>query len=321
MFETTQPRLSMNASNTDTQRQAVRARIKACLASSGAMLGKELCDKLSGTPYLAVWQACYSDPEVQLSHFSRYYLRFDITRTDMVRLSPSILRDFLSFTLLSLPGQRESVIERQVELSNLHREISLRKMAIARNVLIDVLSHIPPEDESKLCAFIAGDVAYFLGHSEPREVKGLGEMVNGSDIDIIIAYRGLPDSSVQRIDEQMMQGKYMYMRHPAHRQELDYICKPMKKALSQLDYGNIHQKIASKIVYESLFLAGSVALYGELRDALDVTGTAARIEADFAYGLDDRKDAMRALLRADPQNLDANTASLFYFSQERVEFS
>jgi hypothetical protein len=42
-----------------------------------------------------------------------FYLRFDITRGDQVRLSPSILRDFLSFTLFGLPGQREQMIERQ----------------------------------------------------------------------------------------------------------------------------------------------------------------------------------------------------------------
>ncbi|MEM7767937.1 MAG: hypothetical protein AAF253_10685 [Pseudomonadota bacterium] len=296
-------------------------RIHEALQARGALLGKELCETLASEPFLAVWQACFSDDAIQISHFSRYYLRFDITRADMVRLSPSILRDFLSFTLISLPGQREAVIDRQVELSNQHREISREKMRIARNVLIEALADLDQADRSRLCAFIAGDLAYFLGHSEPREIKATGEMVRGSDIDIIIVHDGLSDEAATMIDAALTRAKNYYLTHPGWRLELDFIVKPIDRMYDQFNYRDIHEKIASKIVYESLFLAGSVSLYGMVTEEMRASGAGAKIEADFDHGLADRKMALRQLLQADPYALNEDTQSLFYFSQERVEFS
>lgn len=162
---------------------------------------------------------------IQISHFPRYYLRYEITRDDMVRLSPSILRDFLSFTLFSLPGQREAVIERQMLLSRYHREVGLAKVRIARTILIDILDRIPDAQHAKICAFIVGDLAYFPGHSEPRKVRQSGEMVRGSDIDIIIVHDRLDDEYVELIAREMMQAKNFQLRHPAQRQAFDYICK------------------------------------------------------------------------------------------------
>ena len=295
--------------------------IRSDLETHGPMLGKELCNLHPDQPFLAMWQACFSDLSIQISHFSRYYLRYDITREDHVRLSPSILRDFLSFTLFSLPGQRDAVIARQVGLSNHHREISLQKIRVAQTLLLDILGWIPAEEVAKLCAFIAGDLSYFLGHDEPRRVKQTGDLVNGSDIDIIIVHEGLGDEAVARIDKDMMTAKQFYLRSPMHRHEVDYICKPLSRMYEQFAYEDIHQKIASKIVYESLFLAGSLELYGRIRDEMEASGAQMKIEDDFDDGLAQRKDAMQTLLTCDPNQLDENTESLFYFSQERIEFT
>jgi hypothetical protein len=51
------------------------------------------------------------------------------------------------------------------------------------------------------------------------------------------------------------------------------------------------------------------------------TGVDRLIEADFDHALRDRKHAMRTLLNVAGDTLDEETRSLFYFSQERVEFS
>lgn len=295
--------------------------IEADLAQHGPMLGKELALHHPEENNLSLWQACFGAPSIQISHFSRYYLRFDVTRASLVRLSPSILRDFLSFTLLSLPGQREQVIERQVELSNHHREISMRKIHIAQSLLMDILAELPQTAHHLFCAFIAGDLAYFLGHEEERIVQQTGDTVRGSDIDIVIVHEGLEPEHVKLIDKMMLEGKIFYLRHPAQRHEVDYICKPIETMFRQFAYGDIHEKIASKIVYESLFLAGSLELYGMIRLQMERSGARAAIEQDFAEGLEDRKRAMKALVSADPEQIDENTESLFFFSQERIEFS
>ena len=89
----------------------------------------------------------------------------------------------------------------------------------------------------------------------------------------------------------------------------------------QFGYGDIHDRIASKIAWESMFLGGSLTLYMEIREAMGRTGVDRLIEADFDHALRDRKHAMRTLLNVPGDTLDEETRSLFYFSQERVEFT
>ncbi|MEL6257823.1 MAG: hypothetical protein AAFQ67_02045 [Pseudomonadota bacterium] len=301
-------------------RDELKLEVKRLIADRGALLGKELVDALPQAGFLDLWQACFSDLEIHISHFARYYLRYDKGRDDLVRLSPSILRDFLSFTLFSLAGQREGVIERQVELSNLHREISLYKMRIASTVVSQAFKLLTAEQREQACAFIAGDLTYFLGHSEPREVAAIGELVRGSDIDIVIVHNGLGDDTVAMLDQHMLGAKSYYLNHPDHRQELDFVCKPLERMFAQFGYSDIHEKIASKIFYESLFLGGSLELYEQIKQELERSGAHAAIEADFEYAIAERKRAMRTLLKTDPAQLDKTTETLFYFSQERVEF-
>ncbi|MEL7482301.1 MAG: hypothetical protein AAGJ29_12150 [Pseudomonadota bacterium] len=300
--------------------QSLTNKISALLVDNGPMLGKELMAHLDGTDYLSAWQACFKSEELQLSQFSRYYLRFDKTRDDMIRLSPSILRDFLSFTLVSLPDQRDGVLERLIRLSNEHMYISRWKIGLGRKVLADVFDRLSKEESEHICAFLAGDLAYYLGHNEPREVEAVGEMVRGSDIDIVIVYDGLDEGVIRQIDQQMLTAKNYLMRSPDSRQELDFVVKPLKTMRQQFDYGTISEKIASKIVFESLFMAGSVGLYETIMDTLEFTGTRGRIEADFEKGLADRAAALSALLAMEASDLTENAQSLFYFSQERVEF-
>ncbi len=295
--------------------------VKARLAEAGPMLGKELHQHFPDVPHLALWQACFQDLEIHVSHFAGYYLRYDVTRKDLIRLSPSVLRDFLSFTLVSLPRQRGAALARQVEISNMHREISQRKIALARNILSDIFGKLDFSAGRQVCAFIAGDNAYFLGHDEPREVRELGQLVKGSDIDVIIIHEdGLDASLVEMIDTEMMKAKNYFLRHPDHRQEIDFICKPRSKMFRQFRYLSIQEKIASKIAYESLFVAGSVQFYTQIIEQLEFSGVKDKIEADFRRAATGRQTAMQILLEADHEHLDENTESLFFFSRERLEF-
>ena len=302
--------------------QDIEARVVALITDKGPQIGKELAEALPDVPVLALWQACNRTNAFLVSHFASYYLRYDITREDQVRLSPSIQRDFLSFSLFGLPGQRDRMIERQGTLSNLHREISREKISVAQQVMKHLFVSLGRELRGQLCAFIAGDLAYFLAHNEPREHEASGEMVKGSDIDIVIILsESLPDEVKTRIDNEMMALKSMYLRHPQYRHEIDFICKRKSTMEKQFQYTDIHDKIASKIAYESMFLGGSLTLYMEVRAAMVRTGVDRLIEQDFEHALKDRKNAMRRLLGAPGDALDEETRSLFYFSQERVEFS
>ena len=147
-----------------TDLEEIESRVVQLIAAKGPMIGKELAMEMPDVPALALWQTCYRSRTFHVSHFASYYLRYDITRNDQVRLSPSIQRDFLSFSLFGLPGQRDQMIERQGTLSNMHREISREKISVAQQVMKQLFVSLGREVRSQLCAFIAGDLAYFLAH-------------------------------------------------------------------------------------------------------------------------------------------------------------
>ncbi len=299
----------------------IEAQVESVLAEKGPRLGKELVLDLPTVSSLALWQACYRSRRFHVSHFASYYLRYDITRDDQVRLSPSILRDFLSFTLFGIPGQRDKMLERQGTLANVHREISKQKIAVAQDSINSLLNQLSKSVREKICAFVAGDLAYYLAHNEPREHVATGEMVRGSDVDIIVIYQDVSDDVVKQMNDELSRLKSFYLRHPGHRHELDFIVKSQAKMESQFRYVNIHDKIASKIAYESLFLGGSLSLYTAVRDAMTRSGVDELIELDFDHALKDRRHATKNLLAQTSSELDADTRSLFHFSQERVEFS
>ena len=309
--------------DTAVDKTDLTTRIINVLNNKGPMLGKELVEELNlGTDYLPLWQACFQSQIFQISHFSRYYLRYDLGREDLIRLSPSILRDFLSFTLIALPHQRSSVIDRRILLSNRHMDISVRKLNLARSILVGLGDLIDQTDIDKLCAFIAGDIAYYLGHDEPRECHSLGEMVNGSDIDIIIIHEDvLATETIAKIDRYLSEQKYFFLKAPNYREELDFIAKPVARFREQLAYETIQDKIACKILYESMFVYGSARLYMEISEELTTSGVRKLIDSDLAKGIVDRREAIQKLLSSNPNDVTANEQSLFFFSQERVEFT
>jgi len=300
----------------------LESRIIEAVNARGPLLGRELMAALDDAAYLDVWRACFGSGFLQISHFARYYLRFDVTREDYIRLSPSILRDFLTFTLISLPHQREQVIERQIQLSNQHREISVYKLKVARQTVMALSQAARRDVLANGVCFVAGDIAYYLAHNEPRENAALGKMVQGSDVDIVVVFRdGFDPKRIAEIDEEMLEVKHYILRSTNFREEVDFVVKTEEKMRTQLGYGDIHQKIASKILYESLFLAGDFEFYSQLKSALGKSGTEAKINADFEAALDSRKHSMKRLLNSESGIEDKSIQSLFFFSQERLEFT
>lgn len=292
------------------------------LNSEGPLLGKEIMEHFERRDYTNVWKTCFQCSIFHVSHFARYYLRYDIAREDHIRLSPSILRDFLSFTIISLPHQRSQVIDRQIILSNKHREISMRKLKIARDALLDIDLDLREALDRKSCSFISGDISYFLAHDEPREAHGTGELVRGSDIDIITVYEDDTDPDlIKRADEAMLQKKHILLKQPSVREEIDFIYKPYQKIREQFSYDDIKQKIACKILYESLFIAGSLQLYAKLQQDMEDAGVTKKIEADFLTALEERNTAIKTIMSSQHDLNDSNLQSLFFFSQERLEFT
>lgn len=77
--------------------------------------------------------------------------------------------------------------------------ISKRKFELAREVITKIVESqaTPTIIKAGVCFIIAGDVAYEMSHLEPRLELSTGELVNGSDLDIVVVTRGLPDSIIR----------------------------------------------------------------------------------------------------------------------------
>ena len=60
------------------------------LEDSGPLTGAQLTDLLPEFTNIAIWRQCYSSDKIRVSNCARYYLRYDITRGNQLRLSPSI---------------------------------------------------------------------------------------------------------------------------------------------------------------------------------------------------------------------------------------
>lgn len=301
----------------------IEAEIEEILRAGGPCTGGALCEKLSHISDIAIWRSCYGSGQIRVSNCARYYLRYDILRGNQLRLSPSILRDFLTFSLVYLTDQMVEIVEAGTKLANHFRTVSLEKLSWAREALLQLDEDLQEVLYEHCVVFLSGDIAYYLAHETQRTHSQLGVEINGSDIDIVIvANRGAPPDKIARIESQLLTTKKIYLMTPHIREELDFIVKPIDTMLEQLAYGDIHQKIASKILYESYFLMGRVDIYQTLMRHLKLSGTWDRIERDFEIALGQRKDTIAKILALAPDasTEDPEVASLFFASKERLEF-
>lgn len=298
-------------------------RIVDLIRENGPRSGAQLSEWLEDVPPIDLWRACYVSRRIRIRNCARYYLRYDVTRDNVLRLSPSILRDFLTFSLVYLPEQSVAAVEGGTLMANKFRAISLRKLSRARQALLALEPDLQRELNDHCVVFLSGDIAYFLAHDTRRQHATLNVPVNGSDIDIVIVTNHQADPvKIKAIGDGLLKIKRLFLLMPKVREELDFIVKPFDTMLDQLAYGDIHQKIASKILYESYFLMGRVDIYESLIRHLELRGTRAKIEADFETALGQRKDTISTILSLSPEESikDSEVASLFFASQERLEF-
>ena len=301
----------------------VEIKIEATLKANGPVTGAQLSEKLPEFSDIAIWRACYGSSVFRVSNCARYYLRYDVTRGNQLRLSPSILRDFLTFSLIFLSEQVVDIVEAGTMLANKFRTVSLEKLSWAREALLQLDDDLQDVLNQHCVVFLSGDIAYYLAHQTKRKHSQLGVEINGSDIDIVIVTnRGAPADKIARIESQLLTIKKIYLSTPHIGEELDFIVKPIDTMLGQLAYRDIHQKIASKILYESYFLMGRVDIYQTLMRHLKLSGTWERIEQDFVVALGQRKDTVAKILALEPDasTEDEEVASLFFASKERLEF-
>jgi|LGVF01.2.fsa_nt_gb vacuolar-type H+-ATPase subunit F/Vma7 len=239
------------------------------LRENGPLTGKELIEK-SRNDALSIWRDCYKSEKILTKTVGRRYLRLDRRVRGYARLSPSILREFLTYTVMGLCTDFENINAKAKDLSRRIEKISREKFGLSKEIISQLVKSQKNHEEivNKAVFVIAGDVPYNMAHSEPRPESSTGEMVKGSDLDIIVVTEDLTEDIIKELDRSIYHKKYYLLKMPAYREEIDYIIKDMSRVKDQSNFNSFESMVASKILCEGKLLLGSKRLFENIKEIL-----------------------------------------------------
>lgn len=251
------------------------------LAERGPLTGAELAAAGDFADVLGLWRACHA-PELVLRRTGRRYLRLDHAVDGYARLSPSIRREFLTYTLIGLAGQGAALEARAADLERDVAAVSREKIDLARESICMAMAGLA--DETRLLRratfLIAGDVTYQMAHRVPRPEKSSGQMVRGSDLDVIVVVADdLPEDEGRALDDAIYRQKHYLLTHPDIQEEIDYVLKPLAKVRQQLAFDRFEHMVACKILCECRLLYGSPFLFDEIVRLVEASGVRAKLAA------------------------------------------
>ncbi len=290
--------------------------------AKGPLIGSEIQDSIR-EPNFLLWRTCWLSKELGRHIFGARYLRLDQKVDSYSRLSPSILREFMTYTVVGLPGEEPALEKRAESLVRHTREVSRAKLALAYSIVDGIQKKLAQRwpKEGRLCFIIAGDIVYGMAHDVPRPEFSTGEMVNGSDIDlVVVADDDVSDDFLKELDRAIYQEKYRTLVSPSVREELDYVVKKMERVREQLCFDTFKRMVACKILQEGELLLGSRSLFEVIKTMLVQCGVAERLNEMEAKAKAFRRQAQEHLLHNDHTCLMKEDLHLFYTSEESEEF-
>ena len=290
------------------------------LGNRGPLTGKELTME-TGMDTFTAWKSCTNSRHIVTCIVGKRYLRLDIKVDGYARLSPSIMREFLNYTIIGLKGQKAAIAARAVQVEKEIATISKRKIELARDTIRRLVENHQERASiiNKACFIIAGDVVFDMAHAEPRPEASTGELVRGSDLDIIIVTEGLPDQLHKSLDSVIYKEKYNLLMNPASKEELDYIIKDLAAVDEQFHFTDFKAMVASKILDEGQYLYGSRSIYNQIRQMLISYQIPEKICLLERKAQRSRIEAERSLLSASETTDHDQLMALFYTTEEKEE--
>jgi len=292
------------------------------LEKKGPLTGSELIEE-SGAEGFSVWRKARKSHEIILSSVARHYLRLDRRLKELSRISPSIFREFLTYTVVGLEKQREAIERKCASLSSHIEKVSKEKIELAYEVMCAIGSEADPlfPLEKAVCVIIAGDIVYCMAHDVPRPERSTGKLVRGSDIDlVVVADDGIAEHVIKRIDDLIYQEKYRLLVTPHIREEIDYVVKGIDKVKEQLLFDNFGRILACKILQEGTLLYGNSSLFSRIKAMLKETGLTGRLLEMENCARAFRRQAEERLMQLPLESLTEEDRNLFYPADESEEF-
>ena len=257
-----------------------------------------------------------------MRHVGRRYLRLDKTVEGYARLSPSIRREFLTYTVVGLTGQMKESAARCLELQQGFVRISQYKREFVRDVIQRIVESSPNRERLRahLCYMIAGDVTYGMAHTVERPEPSTGRPVRGSDLDVVIVSDEEFTAAERKVlDATLYREKWTMLVLPQFREEIDYVIKDMAKVLTQLQFDSFRHMVACKILHESELLYGSVELFACIKQLVGEFGIPNKLARMEDRAIRERETAEMQLVEHSATKQAHTWQHLFFTSEEREE--
>jgi hypothetical protein len=292
------------------------------LEEKGPLTGGEIWQGVGGEA-LALWRICRISKNLRARTVGTRYLRLDRRVEGFARMSPSILREFLTYSVVG-PAGKEDLLSQKAEAVILHIEqISKSKLELAYRVVSGLTDKLDGQFSLSqgVCFIIAGDIVYNMAHDVPRPERSTGRLVMGSDVDlVVIVGDDCPEGWIRKLDEAIYKEKYSLLMAPHLKEEIDYIVKRLGRVREQVCFDSFRHMVACKILDEGALLYGSEDLFGQVKAMLRESGATDRLRDLENRASAFRRDAEAYLLRENPEDLKAEDLNLFYPSEESEEF-
>jgi hypothetical protein len=269
---------------------------------------------------LSLWQTCRKAPSIRFKTTGKRFLRLDRHVQGYARLSPSIRREFLTYMLVGLESQAQTLTARADALKRETRQISQSKRDIAREAVISAVAPLPGKEAilENACFMLAGDVVYDMSHTVSRPEKSTGEMVQGSDLDIVIvAEDDVDPQMINTLDRAIHKRKHLLLVND--REEIDYLIKSMSRVREQLKFDIFPSMVACKILDEGQLLYGSPAVFEKVKGLLQSHGIHGRLQEMEQRATASRESAEEQLLRVGAEDNRSEYLNLFYTHAEEDE--
>lgn len=288
----------------------------------GPLTGSEIL-KATGGDRFSIWRTCKLSQKLRVKTVGTRYLRLDRGVEGFARLSPSILREFLTFSVVGIQEDSDLIEEKAQELISHIEEVNRAKVELAYRVVSGLASWFEDEWslEKGICFIIGGDIVYNMAHDVPRPERSTGKMVTGSDLDLVIIVDDkFPDDLIKKLDDAIYREKYRLLMAPHLKEEIDYIVKNLDRVREQIRFETFKHMVACKILHEGTLLYGSEYLFSTVKGMLREHGIVSKLnELEKQAGIF-RRHAEEHLLREDPQKILDEKSCLFYPTEESEEF-
>ncbi len=292
------------------------------IKTKGPCTGFEILSEINEDSLL-IWKACKSTPQLLVRALGRRYVRLDRHVEGFARLSPSILREFLTYSVVGLADNPGPLEKRCAEVTERIHEISAFKFSLARWMVSEIMEEFEDDlsRQHQICFIIAGDIVYEMAHDVPRPEKSTGKLVKGSDIDLVaVVDDALPDSSISRLDEIIYRKKYRMLIDPSLNEEVDYKIKRLALIRDQARFDDFKHMVAIKILQEGMLVYGSEDLFRAVKTTIEENGLVEKLNDLEDRAKLFRKKAEESILNDSLDKEQIKEAHLFYSAEEFEEF-